>query len=177
VFDGDEVEKIVSIARTMAKVVVVDMPKGWGEVYEQMAAQADELVLVSSPDLAALRNCRMIVEDVATRRVDGRKPRVVLNRMGMSKRNEYGAADYTESGGGAPAALVPWDPEVLLAAIADGRPLMQAGGKAVTALKAFAGSLLAHEVKVVAKKGKGAGSLLAEFRAKLNGLTAKKGKA
>jgi len=176
--DADTVENVVAMARTMAKVVVVDLPKGWGAAYERLAAQADEVVLVSSPDLAALRNCRMIVEDVAGRRIDGRKPKLVLNRMGMSKRNEYGAADFTEAGGGAPSALVPWDPDPLLAAVADGKPLIGAGGKAVAALKAFAATLLLSEgAKAPAKDRKGGQSLLAQLRAKINGLVPSKGKA
>jgi pilus assembly protein CpaE len=176
--DADAVEHVVSMARTMAKVVVVDFPKGWGAAYERLAAQADEVVLVASPDLAALRNCRMIVEDVAGRRIDGRRPKLVLNRMGMSKRNEYGAADFTEAGGGAPSALVPWEPDPLLAAVADGKPLIGAGGKAVAALKAFAATLLLQEgAKAPAKGRKGGQSLLAQLRAKINGLVPSKGKA
>ncbi len=175
--DGEGAEKIANIARSMAKVVVVDLPKGWGDAYERLAAQADEVVLVAAPDLASLRNCRMIVEDVASRRIDGRKPKLVLNRVGMSKRSEYGAADFAEAGGGAPSVMVPWEPEPLMATIADGRPLALSAGKAVAALRGFADTLLVQEGgKSAAKRKKAGPSLIAGLRARLNALAPSKGK-
>ncbi|MGE5547809.1 MAG: AAA family ATPase [Solirubrobacterales bacterium] len=165
--DADTVERVVSLARSMAKVVVVDMPRGWGEGWERVVTQSDEVVVVARPDLASLRNSRMIVEDVAGRRIDGRRPRLVLNGVGAAKKNEYGAADFTEAAGVAPAAVAPFDPEPLMAAIAEGRPIVQAKGKAMAALLAFADGLLEDGTKQANKKKAAGSDPLAPLKAKL----------
>lgn len=176
VLDADIIEHLVGVVRGMTKVTVVDLPKGWGEAYGRLVTVADEIVLVSSTDLASLRNCRMIVEDVAGRRVDGRRPRLVVNRVGLDKKNEYGVADFTESGGTAPAAMVPFDCDALHAAVADGRPLSDAGGKAMPILLAFARTVLAQEApKAVSAKLRA--DPLGSLRAALAKLSVKKQKA
>lgn len=154
-FDAEAVESLLAVVRSMTKAVVVDFSKGWGPVQERVTAMADEVIVVARPDLASLRNSRMIVDDIAGRRLDARRPRLVLNGAGVSKRNEYRSADFAEAGGATPAASIPFDPEPLLAAIIDGRPIVQSGGKAMKAMLAFAETVLADEAAPGAKRRHG----------------------
>lgn len=171
--DGDTIERLVNVARGMAKVTIVDMPKGWGESHQRLMTLADEVVVVSKPDLASLRNTRMIVDDVASRRIDGKRPKVVLNQMGAARKNEFGVADFAESGGTNPAAAIPFDPEPLATAIAEGRPVAQSGGKAMTSMLEFAETILVGDGDRKAAKKKANLDPLAMIKARLEMLRPK----
>lgn len=175
--DPDAVEHLVTVARSMTKAVVVDFCKGWSAAHERITALADEVIVVARPDLASLRNTRMIVDDIVGRRLDARRPRLVVNGTGASKRHEYGSADFADSGGTAPAATVPFDPEPLLAAIVDGRPIVQSGGKAMKAMSAFAETVLAGEASSGKRRGGYSTAPLGALKSGLSRLIAKKQKA
>lgn len=169
VLDADAVERILTLARSMAKVVVVDMPKGWGEAYERSLTLADEVVFVATPDLPSVRNCRMMIDDVVARRVNAPRPKVILNKAGMAKANEYGPDDFKEALGLPPAAVVPWDPEPLMAAMAEGKAITSATGKAIAALRAFSETVLPTKDTKVVKEQSPTGLV-----ARLKGLFSKK---
>jgi pilus assembly protein CpaE len=141
-FDADNAERAVEMARTMAKALIVDLPKGWSPCHERLLTTADEVVLVSTPDLAALRNTRMVIDHLAATRTDGAAPKVVINKTGMSRTREYRADELKEALGVRPAGLVPWDPDALIGALADGKPITSVTGKAMTALRQFAATVL-----------------------------------
>ena len=162
-YDGDTIENVITLARTMAKVVVTDMPNGWGEGYERAVTLADEVIIVTAPDLASLRNCRMMVDDINGRRVEGVRAKVVLNKTGLAKANEYGPEEVEKAVGVKPSASIPWDPEPLIAAVADGKPVFDAGGKTVAALKAFTQTIMPTKDSSI---GSGpSDGLLARFKA------------
>jgi pilus assembly protein CpaE len=127
----DAVERLVSVCREFAKVVVVDLPSGWNDLDPSLFAVADEIVVVAQPDLISLRNCRQIVDSVSTRRPDFLVPKVVLNKVGISKRDEYGMQDFAESGGTTPMGSVSFNPEPFFTGLAQGVPVSDIKGKAV----------------------------------------------
>ncbi|MEW5728789.1 MAG: hypothetical protein AB1918_13265 [Pseudomonadota bacterium] len=179
---ADGAERLLAVVRSMSKAVVIDLPKGWNETAERLAVLVDEVVLVARPDLASLRNTRMVVDEVVSKRAEGRRPKVVLNFAGAAKKNEYANADFAEAGAAVPSALVPFDPEPLLAAIAEGLPVAKAQGKAMAAILDFADTLFAGEGAKVPAKGKRAKKgasvdLLGSLKARLSGLKARKSKA
>lgn len=176
--DPEAVENLVAVARSMTKAVVIDFSKGWSAAHEALTALADEVVVVARPDLASLRNSRMIVDDIVGHRLDARRPRLVINGTGIAKRHEYSSADFAESGGAAPAASFPFDPEPLLSAIVDGRPIVQSGGKAMKAMLAFGETVLAGEAGRGGKRqGKHSGPPLHALKSGLSRIIARKEKA
>lgn len=166
-FNADSLERVLMLTRGMAKVVVADLPRGWGEEYERALSLADEIVIVATPELAALRNTRMILDELVARRAEGPRAKVILNKMGMAKRNEYGADDFKEAIGMPPAALIPWDPEPLLAAVAEGRPVINAPSKATAALRVFADKLLPMRESRPLQESKASIGLLTRWRGML----------
>src|SRR2546427_216756 len=82
-------ERIVDVARTMSKALVIDMPKGWSDIHERLLAAADEVILMVTPELATLRNARMILDQLVALRLDATTPRLVLNKAGFAKTREY----------------------------------------------------------------------------------------
>lgn len=176
--DADAAERLLTVVRSMAKSVVIDLPKGWGEMAERLVALVDEVVIVARPDLASLRNTRMLVDEVVARRMDGRRPKVVVNFVGAGKKNEYAAADFAEAGAVVPSAMIPFDPEPLLAIVAEGHPIARAQGKAIPAILEFAEGLFAAEgAKPRAKKKAGSIAVVSALKSKLSGLSTKKAKA
>lgn len=175
----EAVETLVSLARSMTKAVVLDFSKGWGTAQEALTALADEVIVVARPDLASLRNSRMLVDDITGRRLDARRPRLVINGTGVARKHEYSSADFAESGGATPAASFPFEPEPLLAAIVDGRPIVQSGGKAMKAMLAFADTVLAGEGGGRPGKGRGkrSGPPLGALKSGLSRIIARKEKA
>jgi pilus assembly protein CpaE len=138
----DTAERAVNIARNLAKVVVVDLPKGWSETHQRLIAAADDIAIVVTPDLASLRNGRMILDDIAVRRAEAPRPKIIVNKSGMAKGAEYSAVDIREALGTPPTALIPWDPAPLTAALVNGKPVVDAGGKAISALRGVAAMFL-----------------------------------
>jgi pilus assembly protein CpaE len=158
--------------------VVIDLPKGWSEMAERLVTLVDEVVVMARPDLASLRNTRMLVDEMVGRRVDGRRPKVVVNFVGAAKKHEYGTADFAESGAAVPSAMIPFDPEPLMAVVAEGLPMARAQGKAMTALLDFADTLFSSDnARQVPKRKKGSLELLGPLKSKLAGLRPKKLKA
>jgi len=153
VMDSETVERLVTVARCLTKVVVADLPKGWGEAHQRLLSVADEVVLVAAPDLASLRNGRMLLDELQGRRGEGSKPKVVMNKSGIAKSKEYSGADFKEALGSALAAVVPWDPLPLMGAMIDGKPVTEAGGKAVAALRGFAAGVMPTREPTAQKTG------------------------
>lgn len=143
--DAEMIERVIAISRSLSKVVVADLPKGWGDAHQRLLTIADDIAVVCTPDLASLRNARMILDDLAQRRGEAPKPKVVLNKAGLARGAEYGGADFKEALGAVPAAVIPWDPAPLMSALASGKAVSDASSKAVAALRAAAGQFLAKE--------------------------------
>lgn len=151
-FDGESIERLVQTARGLAKVVVADLPKGWSENHYRLLALADDIAVVTVPELASFRNARMIVDDTVARRSDAPRPKIVMNKAGLAKGKEYTAIDLKEVLGAAPTAIVPWDPTPLMAAIAHGKTIVDAGGRAIPAFKSAAKYFLQTKESRAAKE-------------------------
>lgn len=143
--DAEMIDRVVSISRTLAKVVVVDLPKGWTEAHQRLLGTADDVAIVCTPDLASLRNARMILDDLGQRRGDALKAKLILNKVGLARGAEYSGADFKDALGTVPTAVIPFDPAPLMNALAAGRPVSEAGGKAASALRSAAAHILAKE--------------------------------
>lgn len=142
-FTPDAIERLVGVTRGMTKSVVLDLPKGWSETHDRILAAADEIVLVATPELASLRNARMILDHVLAIRLEAAPARLVLNKVGLVRGREYRGEELREALGRVPAASIPWDPAPLMAAMTEGKPVTAARGPAVAAMRAFAASVLA----------------------------------
>jgi pilus assembly protein CpaE len=144
-FEADAVERMLHLARGLGKAVVLDLPKGWSETHLRLLSLADEVVVVSTPELAAVRNSRMFLDELAAKRAEAAPVKVVLNKAGLIRGKEYGERDFKEALGRPLTATIPWDPLPLAAAIMEGKSLADAGGKAVAAIRGFGATLFSKE--------------------------------
>jgi len=107
--DPGTYESVLDVVRQTCPVVIVDLPHVWSAWAKQVLVAADEVVLVTSPDLAGLRNTKNLADLLVLARPNDAPPRIVLNQCGLPKRPEILAKDFSEAVGRDIAAAVPFD--------------------------------------------------------------------
>lgn len=119
-------EAMMRIARGMASYVVLDLPHQWGLWIQDALLEATELVLVTTPDLAGMRDVKNL-SDACKASGGGDGARLVLNKVGMSRKTEISAKDFASQLGLAPAVSVPYDPLLFGTAMNNGEFLHKTG--------------------------------------------------
>lgn len=138
-------DKVLDRARATFPIVLLDLPHEWTPWVRQALLSADEVIVTAEPDLANLRNARMMFDLLKAARPNDADPLLVLNRVGVAKRDEIKADEFAASLGVPAKAKFAFAPKVFSQAsnggqmIAEvsptsGRPFMQLaqtlGGKA-----------------------------------------------
>lgn len=123
--DGDlelkAAQALVASARRLSSFVVLDLPHQWEPWIKQALFAADEIVLVSSPDLASLRNTDNIAKLIKNEQK--RDPIVVLSMAGVPKRPEVPHKEFAHALGLAPACSFSFEPNLFAAAALTGQML------------------------------------------------------
>jgi len=170
--DADGVDAVVSLARQMASFVVLDVPHGWASWIRGLLVGCHEVVVVSPTDLASVRNCRNIIEQVNPVRGEGSPVHLVLNRHGAYPKGELTEKDFADTVGVAPLTTIPHDPALFLRALNNGAPLVQVeGGQEIATHFSAIAAAVAHRPAPQISGGKSALGLLDT----LQGLFKKKG--
>lgn len=166
-FDADAFTQIIEIAQRSAPTVVLDLPHGWNGWTRTTLSRADEIVIVATPELANLRNCKNIVDMVRKLRPNDFAPRLILNQVGIPKRPEISAADFCDPLGLEPAAIIPFDPQFFGNAANNGRMLSESDANhAVVKLINEVAHIVTGRSEVKQKKKPGLQSILAKLRSK-----------
>ena len=133
-------DKIVSIQEQALDVVletlretvplsILDMPSDWCEWMRTAVSHADEVVVTATPELAALRNTRLLVEQIKTVRAGEEPPLLVLNQVGLGKRPEIPAAEFADAVGLKVTEEIPFDEKAFGEAALKGRMLLEEAPK------------------------------------------------
>jgi pilus assembly protein CpaE len=109
-FDETAFDQMLDIARAHAPNVILDVPHMWTAWTRRTLISADEVVIVAEPDLANLRNAKSLVELLIQARPNDTPPKLVLNRVGMSKRPEIKPAEFAAALQLEPTARLAFDP-------------------------------------------------------------------
>lgn len=152
-------EIVLDRVRRMSPLTVLDLPHRWSPWVREAILSASEVVLVATPDLGALRNCKNMVDLVRAARPHDPPPTVVLNQAGVPKRPEVPAKDFADALGVEPAAIIPFDPAVFGAAANNGQMLSEL---APTSKPALAIEALARRISGRDPAPKAKNSLLAK---------------
>ena len=129
----DAFEAVLDAVRQTTPCVVVDLPHIWTPWIKATLIAADDIVIVSTPDLASLRNTKNIVELVRQARPNDAPPRLVINQVGVAKRPEIPAKDFAETVGLEPALVMPFEPALFGQAANNGQMLNEVAAKSPTA--------------------------------------------
>jgi len=171
-FGFQNYEPILDLLRQSVPQVVLDLPHVWNDWTRKVLLASDEVLIVSSPDLANLRNAKNMMDNLVQLRKNDRKPHLVINQVGVPKRPEIAVGEFAKAVGAEPIAVIPFDAQLFGTAANNGQMLddVQAKSKPVEAIEAI--------VRVVsgkggdqtkAKRGLAAVSMLAPILSKIRG--------
>jgi pilus assembly protein CpaE len=106
------VERLIDITRQMASTVVVDLPRQWTDWVSNLLVLSDEVVITAAPDLSNLRDAKMLVDWMRSRRGEQASVRLVLNKLDAAKKTQLSVKDFQESLRLVPIGVLPFEPQV-----------------------------------------------------------------
>lgn len=133
-FETASCDLVLERIRRIAPMSVLDVPHVWSPWVKQTLLSSSEVILVATPDLGALRNCKNLVDLLRAARPHDPPPTLVLNQVGMPKRPEVPIKDFTDALGLQPAVIIPFDPAVFGAAANNGQMLFESAPTSKAAL-------------------------------------------
>jgi len=147
-------ESVLDVVRQSCPVVIVDLPHVWSAWAKQILVAADEVVLVTSPDLAGLRNTKNLADLLVLARPNDAPPHIVLNQCGLPKRPEILAKDFSEAIGRDISAAVPFDAMLFGTAANNGQMIgeLKSDAKPTEELRELAQALTGRKVPVKQKQ-------------------------
>ena len=146
-------EPVLGLVKQMASYVVLDLPHIWNNWVQDVLVDADETILVGTPDLYNLRDGKNIVEFLSPHRGVDAPINLVLNRTGQIKKGEIKNKEFRDVLAIAPSISIPYDPDAFSAAMNNGEPL-RSRSKATSAISELA-KLVSGKSKEDASKGIG----------------------
>ena len=129
------IDAVLTSLRQAAPNIIVDMPSAWTDWSRQTLIAADDVVITATPELAAARNVRNILELLRQSRQNDRPPILVLNQTGIAKRPELTAEDFRTVTGIEPSIIIPYDPVNFGTAATTGKMLCQLSPRCKPALQ------------------------------------------
>jgi len=131
---NDAYESVLDAVRQAMPCVIVDLPHAWTPWVKSTLINADEIVIVATPDLASLRNAKSMIELLKLNRPNDTPPRLVLNQVNQPKRPEIPAKDFAETLGIEPACVLQFDPLLFGQAANNGQMLIEIQPQSPSAL-------------------------------------------
>jgi len=123
------IESVMSALRVGVPYTLLDLPAVWAPWVKYALLHADQVIITATPDLASLRNARNIFDAVKAGRPNDAPPMLVLNQVGVPKRPEISAADFSKALGIAVSATVPYDPQSFGVAQGNGQTIFEVAPK------------------------------------------------
>lgn len=125
----EAVDTVLDAARANAPMIVADLPHLWTPWAKRVLVQADEIVVVATPDLASLRNTKALLDALAPERPHDRPARLVLNGTGLAKRPEIPMKEFAAALGRPPESVIAHDARLFGAAANAAQMIVQAAPK------------------------------------------------
>jgi len=127
------IAKLLDLARATFPHVLLDLPSAWTPLVRNALLTADDITLITEPDLGNLRNARGILDFLKQSRPNDPQPRLILNRVGMPKRKEIAPKAFAAALGIRLSATIAFDPALFSTAEANGQMIGEAAPKAAVA--------------------------------------------
>lgn len=161
-------DTVIGVVRQTIPCVILDMPHGWQPWKKAALLAADDVVIVTTPDLASLRNAKNIIDLVKASRPNDAPPRLVINQVGVPKRPEIPSKDFAETMGLDPAAVIPFDPAIFGQAANNGQMVLEVAPKTpvADALRQLCRALTGRSLQGPAAAAKNTVSILSLLKGK-----------
>jgi len=146
---AEALELVLDTLRASTPVTIVDMPSTWGDWMRAALVQSEILVITATPELASLRNAKSIVDRLKSLRPNDEPPLLVLNQVGVGKRPEIPADEFSRAVGLDIAVTIPFDAQTFGKAVTNGQMIFDVGPrtKAAEALTELASRIIGVEEK------------------------------
>ncbi|HYL40857.1 MAG TPA: P-loop NTPase [Candidatus Binatus sp.] len=118
----DAVVRLLDTALSASPTVVVDAGSRLGETTEAVLGLADELVVVVTPEFAALKAVRAAFDHLVANGIATAEPRIVLNELFAHEM--LNAADIQTALGRPVTVRIPHEPMLYQRAVNEGKPLV-----------------------------------------------------
>jgi pilus assembly protein CpaE len=122
-FEPGAYETLIDTVRRTAPFIVLDLPHMWTPWVRDTLLASDNIIIVTTPELASLRNTKNLIDRLSRSRINDAPPHVVLNMTGVLKRPEVPAKDFADAIGIEIAAIIPFEPAVFGQAANNGQML------------------------------------------------------
>ena len=116
---------MLDILRQVVPMIVLDLPSDWDNWMRAALLQADKVVVTSTPELAALRNTKVLLDKITSLRPNEEPPLLVLNQVGLGKRPEVPVNRFVEAVGATNYLSIPFDEKSFGKATFEGRMLLE----------------------------------------------------
>ena len=126
--DDQAYETVLDVVRGSAPTVVVDVPHMWCSWSKRILTTADEIVITATPDLAAFRNTKQLVDILSAARPNDAPPTLVINQFDP-KLSAVQPDQFVEHVGLKPAAVFNWEPQIFGAATTNAAPIVDVSPK------------------------------------------------
>jgi pilus assembly protein CpaE len=124
-FGADAFDSIFDTLRTTMPCIVLDIPHQWSGWTKRALVAADDILIVAAPDLANLRNTKNIFDLLKSARPNDRMPLYCLNQVGVPKRPEINAGEFSKAIESEPIVSIPFDPQMFGAAANNGQMIAE----------------------------------------------------
>ena len=95
------------------RCIILDVPHLWTAWVRRTLIGADEIAIVAAPDLASLRNTKNLFDSLRQARPNDRKPKIVLNQVGLPKRPEISRGRFRQGARDRDLPSMPFDAAAL----------------------------------------------------------------
>jgi pilus assembly protein CpaE len=175
-FEESAIVEMIEVVRKSSDYVVFDIPHIWTPWVRTAILQMDEIVLVSTPELAALRNLKAMYDLLVQRRPNDAAPRIIINQVGMPKRPEIAEKDIIEIVGADVEISIAYDATLFGSASNNGQMLNEINAKheTVGVLTDLNDSLIRKSGALKKRRNAAKGGKMADILAGLRGKLSKK---
>jgi pilus assembly protein CpaE len=144
--EAHAIETILSVVRSSAPLVMVDVPNMWAPWIKQTLLNSDEIIITATPELPSLRNAKNLMDLLKAARSNDMPPRLIINQVGVPKRPEIAPAEFAKALGVTPLAVIPHDPAAFGLAQGNGQMLHEVApkSKAAEIINSIAGIIAGH---------------------------------
>ena len=134
-FGTEAFDSILDTLRSTMPCIILDVPHQWSGWTKRVLVNADEILIVASPDLANLRNTKNLYDSIKAARPNDRAPMYCLNQVGIPKRPEIGPHEFAKALESPAIASIPFDPQLFGSAANNGQMIAEiAAGHRTTEL-------------------------------------------
>ncbi|NOX95569.1 MAG: AAA family ATPase [Alphaproteobacteria bacterium] len=130
--DDQAFETVLDVVRGTAPTIIVDVPHVWTSWSKRMLTTADEIVITATPDLAAFRNTKNLIDILSAARPNDAAPKLVINQFDP-KASAVQPEQYAEHVGIDPVQVFNWEPQLFGTAATNAAPIVEVGPKTKTA--------------------------------------------